>query len=87
MFGLTSQLGGRAAVSVPANIVEGFVKRGKPDKLRFYNIASPSLEESAYYPILASDLGYCDTTRMLAAIDEVSRMLQAYIRAITESRR
>jgi len=37
-YGLRSQLG-RAAVSVPGNITEGFRKRGKPDKIRFLNIA------------------------------------------------
>src|SRR5947207_459840 len=56
-FGLTSQLR-RAAVSVPANIAEGFVKRGKPDKARLMNVAQGSLEEARYYLILANDLGY-----------------------------
>jgi four helix bundle protein len=86
LFGLSSQLR-RSAVSIPANVAEGFVKRGKGDKLRFYNISQGSLEESRYYLILAQDLGYCDTGEALAAVDEVSRMLQAYIGAIESNRR
>jgi four helix bundle protein len=86
LFGLTSQLR-RAAVSVPANIAEGFVKRGVSDKLRFYNIAQGSLEECRYYMILATDLGYADTVDIQHALDEVSRMLEAYIATIRRSRR
>ncbi|GJQ57924.1 MAG: hypothetical protein SCALA701_07250 [Candidatus Scalindua sp.] len=48
MYGLTSQIR-RAAISVPANIAEGFKKRGKADKCRFMNIAQGSLEECRYY--------------------------------------
>lgn len=86
MFGLTSQMR-RAAVSVPGNIAEGFVKRGRADKLRFYNIAQGSLEEVRYYLILASDLAYADTRSLLSLVDEVSRMLQSYVAAITSDRR
>jgi len=43
-YGLTPQFR-RAAVSVPANIAEGFRKRGRADKARFLNIAEGSLEE------------------------------------------
>ena len=86
MFGLTSQLR-RAAVSVPANIAEGFVKRGRADKLRFYNIAQGSLEEARYYLLLAHDLEYANTDALLVQLDEVSRMLQGYVSAIASNRR
>ncbi|HKI77739.1 MAG TPA: four helix bundle protein [Ignavibacteriaceae bacterium] len=56
-FGLTSQFR-RAAVSVPANIAEGFRRRGKKDKIRILNISEGSLEECKYYLILARDLNY-----------------------------
>ena len=56
-YGLTSQFR-RAAVSIPANIADGFVKKGKADKLRFYNIAQGSIQECKYYLILSKDLNY-----------------------------
>src|SRR3712207_2595032 len=75
LFGLVSQLR-RAAVSVPANIAEGFKRTGKGDKLRFYNIAQSSLEECRYYFILARDLGYSDTSALANVSAEVSRLLE-----------
>ena len=56
-YGLALQMR-RAAVSIPANIAEGFRRRGKADKARFMNLAEGSVEESRYYLILAQDLGY-----------------------------
>lgn len=47
-FGLVSQMR-RAAVSIPANIAEGFKQRGLAEKIRFYNIAEGSLEELKYF--------------------------------------
>lgn len=55
--GLVSQMKG-AVVSIPANIAEGFKRKGQNDKAHFYNIAQGSLEELRYYFILANDLGY-----------------------------
>ena len=81
LFGLVSQMR-RAAVSVPANIAEGFKKRGRADKARFYNMAQGSLEECRYYMILSRDLGYGEPKQLREALEEVSRMLEAYVRAV-----
>jgi four helix bundle protein len=80
-YGLAAQMR-RAAVSIPANIAEGFRRRGRVDKARFMNLAEGSLEECRYYLILAQDLGYGDTTKLASALEEVSRMLSAYAAAI-----
>lgn len=79
-YGLTSQLR-RAAVSIPANIAEGFKKRGRADKLRFLNIAQGSLEEVRYYLILSQDLKYMTDTQLQPLLEEVSRLLDSYMRA------
>jgi len=72
----------RAAVSIAANIAEGFRKRSPADKVRFLNIAEGSLEESRYYLILAQDLGYGSTAELMALLEEVSRLLYSYSKAI-----
>jgi four helix bundle protein len=72
----------RAAISMPANIAEGFKKRTPREKIRILNIAQGSLEESRYYLILAEDLGYANTAMFRPKLEEVSKMLEAYIRAI-----
>ena len=84
IYGLSSQMR-RAAVSIPANIAEGFRRRGKPDKARFMNIAEGSIEECRYYLILATDLGYGDTAKLTKSLEEVSRLLNAYAAAILTS--
>ncbi len=83
-YGLSSQMR-RAAVSIPANVAEGFGKRGKADKARFMNIAEGSIEESQYYLILAEDLGYGPTAPLTKSLEEVSRLIGTYARAILAS--
>ena len=72
-YGLSSQLR-RAAVSIAANIAEGFKKRGKACKLRFDTIAQGSVEESRYDLILAKDLEYGDTSELRLLLGEVSKL-------------
>ena len=83
-YGLTSQLR-RSAVSASANIAEGFRNRGKADKLRFYNIAQGSLEESYYYLILAKDLKYCNSEPLQELYQEVGKLLEAYSKSIRKA--
>jgi len=80
-YGLSLQMR-RAAVSIPANIAAGFRRRGKADKARFVNLAEGSVEECRYFLILAQDLGYGDTQKLSATLEEVSRLLGAHAAAI-----
>lgn len=83
-FHLASQMW-RAAVSVPANIAEGYGRRRPPDKARFYPIAEGSAEELKYYLILARDLGYLkDFETLWTALQDVSRMLRRLIEAVED---
>lgn len=78
-FALEQQLI-RAAVSVPANIAEGFRRRTKPDKVRFYNIAQASLAEVTYFLILAKDLKYVesDHREQINSLDsKLTRLIQS----------
>ena len=86
-YGLTSQFR-RAAVSIEANIAEGYTKIGKSDKLRFFNIAQGSLEECRYYIILSKDLGYIEektAEEMTYDIYQASRFLNAYCKGVQEN--
>lgn len=74
-FWLISQLR-RAAVSVPANIAEGFARNGSKELLHFLGIASGSLSELDTLLELSSRLGFCNPNEDLRkAVDEVSGLV------------
>ena len=84
LYGLTSQFR-RASVSVAANIAEGYKKKSKNDKLKFYNIAEGSLSECQYYCILAQDLKYGSAEQLIGLSFEVERLLSTYCESIRKS--
>ena len=85
-FGLTTQLR-RAAVSVPANIAEGFRRRSDGDKAKFFNIAEASLQEARYYLILARALSYADDPTLHKQADEISRLVGCYVRTLLRNKK
>ena len=83
-FGLTSQFR-RAAVSIGANIAEGYKKLSKADKLRFFNISEGSLAECQNYIILSHDLGYLGKKEYIELYNiaiEVGKLLTSYSNGI-----
>jgi four helix bundle protein len=81
IYCLTAQFR-RAAISIAANIAEGFKKRTRKDKIRYLNISQGSTEECRYYLILSRDLDYGENAKLLSLVVEVSKMLDACIRTL-----
>jgi len=84
VYGLSSQFR-RAAISIAANIAEGFRKRSKADKMRFFGFAQGSAEECRYYLILSKDLGYHDALEANSLLTEACKLLQAYTDSVSNS--
>jgi four helix bundle protein len=84
-YGLSQQMK-RAAVSVPANIAEGYGRRTLGDYLRFISIANGSLKEVETLLLLAGRLGLLqvsETAEALATTDELGRMFTVLVRRLT----
>lgn len=73
-FGLLCQMR-RAAVSIPANVVEGYGSQGR-NRARFFSIAKTSADELRYYFRLTKDLGFLPPEDVRdGPLDEICAML------------
>jgi four helix bundle protein len=83
IYGLTNQLR-RAALSVPANIVEGYNRSSKRELLRFLDIALGSLAEVEYLIAFSNDIGYLkkeEASSLRNLGEEVDRILRGLQRS------
>jgi len=83
VFGITNQIK-RAAVSISANIAEGFGRYHYLDKAKFYLNSRGSLFELKSHLLIANDLGFIskDVTNDLSSdIDQLGIKLNNFITA------
>ena len=82
MFGLTSQIR-RAAVSVAANIAEGYGRENPGSFVQFLRMAQGSLKELETHMVIAERIGILDgkeAAAVLSASEENGKMLRSLIR-------
>lgn len=85
-WGLRDQMQ-RAAVSVPANIAEGYERDSKKELIHFLRIAKGSAGELRCLLRIASSLKYLDeeaANNLILNISEISRMLRAMANSVSQ---
>lgn len=77
LFGLTNQIR-RAAVSIPANIAEGYARKHRAEYSQFVRIAFASGAELETHLLIAGNLGFIKSTalqNLQTNLEEIMRML------------
>ena len=89
IYGLTSQAR-RAAVSIPANIAEGWGRNTTRDYIQFLRVARGSLLELETHLIVARNLAFIDTPQLegvMRQTQEINKMLNGLIKSLASSPR
>ena len=82
-FALCDQIR-RCAVSISANIAEGFSRHGRKEKSQFYHISKGSLTELENHFLIAKDLNYINEIELRniqEQMEHVGRLITGLIRA------
>jgi four helix bundle protein len=73
----------RTAMTIPAKIAQGFMRRHPRDKEEAYRQSQDAIEELKYYLILSRDLKLLkDSDEVILGVDEVGRMLTGLVRSV-----
>jgi len=76
----------RCSVSISSNIAEGFIRRGKKEKLQFYYTAKGSLIELQNQLLLARDVGHLHKEEFATLAEKtitVHRLINGFIKSAT----
>ena len=87
LYGLTSQMR-RAAVSIPANIAEGYGRNSPGSYVSFLRNAQGSLKELETHIMLAQRLKFASSVAadaLLSQCDSIGRMLVGLVRGVRSS--
>lgn len=81
LYGLTNQLR-RAAVSVPANIAEGYARNHQAELRQFFYVALGSLAELETLVLIASRLGYMSQDGFSTQLEQLRYKTLAFLRSL-----
>jgi four helix bundle protein len=87
-YGMTSQIR-RAAVSIAANIAEGYGRDGPAHFVQFLRISQGSLKELETHLIIAERVGLLSAATaapLMTQCDEIGKMLRSFIRTVQKQR-